>query len=61
MTEPMTFEAFKSYLANIDLDGIYSEHTYSTLKLVKLFNASGSHERTGLVFVVEGLRQKSSG
>ncbi|MDC5277758.1 hypothetical protein OHW85_19690, partial [Acinetobacter baumannii] len=43
MTEPTTFEEFKSSLTERDLDGIDSEHTYSTLALVKSFNASGSH------------------
>ena len=43
MTEPTAFEEFKAYLANRDLDGIDSEHTHSTLTLVKSFNASGPH------------------
>lgn len=43
MTESTAFEEFKSDLAERDLDGIDSEHTYTTLALVKLFNASGPH------------------
>ncbi|WP_265092170.1 hypothetical protein [Acinetobacter seifertii] len=41
MTEPTTFEEFTSSLAERDLDGIDSEHTGSTLALVKSFNARG--------------------
>lgn len=42
MTEPTTFEEFKSSLFERDLDGIDSEHTYLTLALVRSFNARGS-------------------
>ena len=39
----MTLDEFRNSLSERDLKGLDSEFTYSTRKLVTLFNADGAH------------------